>query len=105
MIVYFNKVQALLGTTKYIKWRKESLIPLSTKAVSVNKRQSLTELRLICATVGDADCPATWSHPDSSEQVAKGLNSCVRISSHCRYKPENPRTRSHLNVLWCLFTN
>jgi len=46
---------------------------------------SMTELRS-SRIEGEAESPATWSHPDSSESVTKGRNNCIIMRDYERGK-------------------
>jgi hypothetical protein len=59
----FNTIQVCFMSIKYRKRLKESLHKAGKEVTSLNERQSLPELRVICAIAGEGgtDLPATWS--------------------------------------------
>lgn len=81
-----NKIQTSCRSTKYIKWfRRVTFHPSRQHSTLLNARQSITELRVICAVArywGQADLPASWSHLDSSETVTKGRNNGTTVGNH-----------------------
>ena len=61
---------------------------LWSPSISLNERQSKTELKLIYAIAGveEADSPATWSHPHSSESVTKVWKNGIKVADQKRWK-------------------
>jgi len=72
------------------------------------KTQSKTELKLIYAIAGmeEADSPATWSHPHSSESVTKVWNNGIESGWSKKVEIRETNVHKHWNsctVFYCFY--
>lgn len=63
------------------------------RLASLNERHTFADRRVTCNSrgVGEAYCPALWTHPDSSETVTKGGNNGIKMRDHERSSSQEQR--------------
>lgn len=82
----FNEIQKPFGSTKYIKWLRDSLIQYNTKTINLIQQKTQCDWGdsdvYNSSGEGEASSPATWPHPNSMEPVKKGQNNSITMGDH-----------------------